>query len=440
MNGDIVEWLKANAIDEIEALVPDLAGVARGKFIPANKFLAQDIRLPESIFIQAVNGEYVDMFETDRDMVLKPDLKTFRVVPWAIEKTACVIGDCFKHSGQPIEIAPREVLRKVLAAYDANGWKPLVAPEVEFYLVKQNTDPDYPLEPPVGRSGRQEAAGKPFSIDAVNEFDPVFEDIYDFCEAMRIGAESLSHEDGAGQLEVNFNHGDPLELADQVFLFKRLVRETALKHGMYATFMAKPMGRQPGSALHLHQSVVSVSDGRNLFGTPDGGDTPLFRHFIAGQQRYVPECLAIFGPYVNSYRRFTRYYSAPINVHWGYDNRTVGLRVPASGWENRRVENRVAGADVNPYLAIAASLACGYLGMVERLTPTDPLEGSAYQLPGTLSRDPASSLEALRTCKPIRNLLGEAFIDIYCEIKRIEHDTYFQVISPWEREFLLLNV
>jgi glutamine synthetase len=166
----------------------------------------------------------------------------------------------------------------------------------------------------------------------------------------------------------------------------------------------------------------------------------LFRSFIAGLQRYVPQALMIFGPYVNSYRRFTRYLAAPINVQWGHDNRTVGLRVPRSEPENRRIENRIPGADVNPYLAIAASLACGYMGMVEGLTPTDPITGSAYKLEQALARDLFTALDLMEASEPLRQVFGPEFLELYCAIKRVEHETYFQVISPWEREHLLLNV
>ena len=434
-------WLKDNRIDEVELLVPDIAGVACGKFMPASKFLALDHRLPESIFIQAITGDYVDdVFELDRDMVLEPDMETLRLVPWAPEPTCCLIADCYRHDGTPIDIAPRQVLKNVLALYAERGWRPVVAPEVEFYLVKKNIDPDYPLEPPIGRSGRPEAAGKPYSIDAVNEFDAIIEDIYDYCEAMNIDADSLSHEAGAGQLEINFNHGDPLSLADQVFLFKRVVREAAMKHGIYATFMAKPMAKEPGSALHLHQSVIDVATGKNIFSDAAGEDTPAFEAFIGGLQRYLPEALPMFGPYVNSYRRFTRFLMAPINVHWGRDNRTVGLRVPVSNAQNRRIENRVAGSDTNPYLAIASSLACGYLGLTENLKRGEQVTGSAYDLPPSFTRDPDRALDLFVNSKALCRILGEDFVNVYAGIKRIEAETFFQVISPWEREYLLLNV
>ena len=154
------------------------------------------------------------------------------------------------------------MLRRVVELYENRGWKPVVAPEIEFYLVKPNNDPDYPLEPPVGRSGRPESARQSYSIAAVNEFDDLFDDIYDFSEAQDLEIDTLIHEDGAAQMEINLRHGDPLVLADQVFLFKRTIREAALRHEMYATFMAKPMSSEPGSAMHIHQSIMTLDDRR----------------------------------------------------------------------------------------------------------------------------------------------------------------------------------
>lgn len=443
MKFSLNKWIADNNIDEVEGIVSDMAGIARGKFVPANKFRHEGMRLPESVFIQCVTGEYVEkpvIPPTDPDMDLRPDLNTIRIVPWATDPTASVILDCFYFDGSPVKISPRYVLRRVLDLYKKKGWRPIVAPEVEFYLVKPNLDPDYPLEPPVGRSGRQETVRQAFSIDAINEFEPYFEDIYNFCEVQKIEIDTLIHEGGAGQVEINFVHGDPLDLADQVFLFKRTVRETAFRHNMYATFMAKPMAKEPGSALHLHQSVIDIESGRNIFSDEKEQPTDLFFSFIGGLQKYIPESILLLAPYVNSYRRFARYLSAPINVQWGFENRTVGFRVPRSDSEARRVENRVPGADVNPYIAIATSLACGYIGMLEGLSPSDAVDTSAYDMEHAMPRDLFSALDRLKDCKEIQEILGEKFIEVFCTVKEQEHETFFQVISAWEREFLLLNV
>ncbi|UCC14914.1 MAG: glutamine synthetase [Gammaproteobacteria bacterium] len=442
MHEDINHWLTARGITEVEGLVPDIAGTPRGKIVPARKFCKEDgMRLPESLFKQTVTGDYAEVGDDiEHDMVCRPDPATIRLVPWATDPTAQCIHDCFHHGGAPVETSPRYVLRRVLALYEAEGWKPVVAPEVEFFLVKRNLDPDYELEPPIGRSGRPETVRQTFSIDAVNEFDPLFEEMYDFCEAQELDLDTLIHEGGAAQMEVNFVHGDALDLADQVFLFKRTLRETAHRHEIYCTFMAKPMQGEPGSALHIHQSIEDLEGRRNLFAARNGRDSRLFKHHIGGLQRYLPEAIALVAPYVNSYRRFTRYYASPINVHWGYDNRTVGLRVPMSESRDRRVENRIAGADVNPYLAIATSLACGYLGMKDKIKPTPPLDEDAYTKPFVLPRELFAALARLKRCEPLIEILGEKFVEMFCGVKESEYETFFQVISPWEREYLLLNV
>ncbi|MSP83948.1 MAG: glutamine synthetase [Alphaproteobacteria bacterium] len=440
-------WLKERQVDEVECLVPDLAGIPRGKILPAAKFIKSiaggTLRLPEAILGQTVTGDSPDtdaVDATDPDIQLVPDPRSLRLVPWYQEPTAQVICDCTYADGRPVDIAPRYVLQQVVELYAARGWRPIVAPELEFFLVAVNTDPDYPLEPPIGRSGRAETGRQAYGIDAVNEFDPLFEEVYDFCEVENIDIDTLSHEAGAAQIEINFNHGDPILLADQALLFKRTVRQAALRQKIYATFMAKPMEREAGSAMHLHQSVVDATTGLNLFADDDGNDTPLFHAHIAGLQKYLPAAMPLLAPYVNSYRRLMRHSDAPINVHWGVENRTVGLRVPRSGREGRRVENRVAGADVNPYLAIAASLACGYLGMVDKLEPSKPITGSGYTRAHGLPRYLPDALDKLADSKPLKRILGERFVQLLLDVKEAEHDAYQAVISSWEREHLLLNV
>lgn len=387
-------WLKEKRITEVECLVPDLTGNARGKIIPATKFSHDyGTRLPEGIFATTVTGDYPDEYDdlvspSDSDMYLRPDPETVRMVPWASDPTAQIIHDCYTRDGRAHDLAPRNVLRRVLALYEAMNLKPIVAPELEFFLVQKNTDPDFPLQPPAGRSGRPETARQSYSIDAVNEFDPILDLMYDYAETMELDVDTLIHESGAGQLEVNFQHAEPMSRADHVFLFKRCMREAAMRHGVYATFLAKPMANEPGSAMHIHQSLID-EDGHNVFaGDKPGQHSRLFMHYLGGLQKYVPMAMSFFAPNVNSYRRLALGQVAPINVQWGYDNRTCGLRVPMDSAENTRVESRFAGSDANPYLAMAATLACGYLGIVEKLSPGEPLAGSAqdkgFALPRSL--------------------------------------------------------
>ena len=315
----------------------------------------------------------------------------------------------------------------------------MVAPELEFYFTKNNPNPDLPLEPPLGRSGRSLSARQAYSIDGVNQFDPILDDIYDYCDALELDVDTLIHESGTAQMEINFLHGDALDLADQIFMFKRTVREAASRHDICATFMAKPLAGEPGSSMHIHQSLVTYDSGENIFAGKDG-PSELFYQFVAGQQCYLAPAMAFLAPNVNSYRRFARFESAPINTEWGYDNRTVGLRIPISDPENTRVENRIAGADANPYLAFASSLACGYLGILNQLQPRDPLEDSAYKLSYGLPRTLEEALRLLGNCAPLKDLLGERFVSVYTDVKQLEYETFFQVISSWEREHLLLNV
>ncbi len=442
----IKDWLTEHRISEVECLVPDITGNARGKFIPAHQFLGRgEPRLPESILIQTVTGEYSDdhwdfVEPTDADMILRPDPDTLRLVPWAREPTAQIIHDCYTQSGEPHPLATRNVLRQVLALFEARGLRPVVAPEVEFFLVARNTNPDLVLEPPQGRSGRSETSRQSYSMDAVAEFEDFVEDMYDFAEAQRLDVDTLIHENGAAQMEINFLHGDALDLADQVFCFKRTVRETAHRHGIYATFMAKPMQAECGSAMHIHQSIVRAGDGSNIFVTPEGEHSPEFLSYIGGLQRYTPELISFYAPNVNSYRRLAPDISAPINLNWGMDNRTTAFRVPYSTPEATRVENRFPGADVNPYLALAASLASGYLGMQQGLQPSAPHQGTANEAEITVARTLEEGLRRLQETPEMGAIFGELFLRAYAAVKRDEFEEFNQVISSWEREHLLLQV
>ncbi len=258
------------------------------------------------------------------------------------------------------------------------------------------------------------------------------------CEGFEI--DGITQEGGAGQLEINLIHGDPVRLADEVFYFKRLIREAALRHDCYATFMAKPIANEPGSAMHIHHSVLDATTGKNIFSGPQGGETDAFYHFIAGMQNHMPDALAVIAPYVNSYRRYVKDHAAPINLEWGRDNRTTGIRVPLSGPASRRVENRLAGMDCNPYLGIAASLACGYLGLMEQKKPKAEFKGDAYDGDGDIPQVLGSALDLFEEATTLHEVLGPEFARVYAIVKRAEYEEFLHVISPWEREHLLMNV
>ena len=440
-------WLEWRGIEDIECITPDQAGVARGKMMPSKKFTSNtSLALPSAVFMTTISGGYPEdgngfrYPEDDGDLKLLPDLSTLTVVPWEEDPTAAVICDLVHQDGRSVEFTPRNVLKRVLAAYDERGLKPVVAPEIEFYLVRKNPDPDYPLTPPVGRSGRPIGGGAGYSIAGVNEFDELIDDIYHFSERQGLEIDTLIHEEGAGQLEINLRHGNPIELADQVFMFKRTIREAALKHEIYATFMAKPIQGQPGSAMHIHQSVVDKKTGRNIFSAEDGSETDAFFHFIGGMQKHVPNALVMFAPYVNSYRRLTQQASAPVNNKWGYDNRTTAFRVPRSDPAARRVENRIPSSDANPYLALAASLACGLVGMNNKIKAEPPVLTTANADEIDLPRGLLEAVGLFEDDTELGAILGKSFAATYTAIKRAEFETFMEVISPWEREYLLLNV
>ncbi len=442
------EYLDGHRLDEVECIISDLPGIARGKAMPASKFATQSrFFLPNSIFFQTITGDWSEAAGeagfTEPDMILRPDFTTATAAPWTADRTLQVIHDAFDIKGNLIPLAPRNVLKRVVSLYEKKGWTPIVAPEMEFYLVARNTDPSQEIKAMMGRTGRPAAARQAYSISAVDEYGPVIDDIYDFAEAQGFEIDGITQEGGAGQVEINLRHGNPIKLADEVFFFKRLIREAALRHDCFATFMAKPIEGEPGSAMHIHHSVADLKTGKNIFAGPQGGETDAFFHFIGGLQKHLPQVIAILAPYVNSYRRYVKDFAAPINLAWGRDNRTTGLRIPISEPGSRRIENRLAGMDCNPYLGIAASLACGYLGLVNEEWPSQSFKGEAYaddtgefEIPKSMHE----ALELFEEATAIREVLGEDFCKVYEIVKRTEYEEFLQVISPWEREHLLLNV
>ena len=438
------DYIGNRRVDEVECVIGDIAGVARGKAMPAAKFAKQtNYFLPNSIFLQTITGEWADNpFDafTEPDMILEPDWTTATAAPWTADITLQVIHDAKDQQGNLVPYSPRNVLRRIVDLYAKQGWRPVVAPEMEFFLTARNIDPNQPVIPPMGRSGRRAAGKQAYSLSAVDEYGKVIDDIYDFAEAQGLEIDGILQEGGAGQIELNLAHGDPVRLADDVFFFKRLIREAALRHDCFATFMAKPIAGEPGSAMHIHTSVVDVTTGKNIFAGPKGVETEAFGHFIGGLQKHLGAAIALFAPYVNSYRRYVPDFAAPINLEWGRDNRTTGLRVPISAPAARRVENRLPGMDCNPYLGIAATLACGYLGLVNKVQPRPEFTGSAYIDSEDIPVNLGDALDLLDEDEALKEVMGPGFVAVYDSVKRNEYKEFLQVISPWEREHLLLNV
>tara|TARA_A100001011_G_scaffold343086_1_gene377133 strand:- start:2226 stop:3614 length:1389 start_codon:yes stop_codon:yes gene_type:complete len=461
--GAISEWIKQHNIEDIECLVPGINGNAFGKLVHADKLIKEDIRLPEAVLLQSVTGGYPEEFEdilgvADSDMFLTPDPSAISPVPWAKKPTAQVIHDCYTREGKLHPLSSRGVLKRVIELFENEGWRPVVAPEIEFYLIHQCFDSRSKLQPATGRSGRAEKMRKSYTIEAIKEFDSLVEEVFLYCASMGLDADSIVDESGAAQMEVNFLHGDALNLTDQVFSFRRMLQETAMKHGIFATFMAKPMELQPGSSIHVHQSIIGSEDGKNIFVDEQGHENKLFRHYIGGLQKFTNAVMAFYAPNANSYRRFRKGSAAPINVDWGYDNRTVGIRVPDGSAESKRVENRFAGVDSNPYLVMAATLTCGYLGMKMAIEPAAPFSGSSYDEEMSLPRSLEQAMRLLSESQELREVFGDTFVDAFIAVKGFENEEFNnamgiiprlssvifpqsnRLISPWEREYLLLNV
>ena len=454
MKENFEKWLNDHSITEVECLVPDLGGIARGKILPTKKFIQglenDSHRLPQSVFIQTISGGYatedeelpVDVYNpTDIDVILRPDFSTIRSVPWYEDPTAQVICDAVNLNGTHVINSSRSVLKKILKLFDELGYEPIVSPEVEFYLVKPNPDSDYPLEVPIGQSGREETGKQAFGIDAVNEFDNLFEDVYNFCEDQNIEIDTINHESGSAQMEINFQHGDPLELADQVFLFKRTLRQAAIKHKLYATFMAKPMENQPGSSLHLHQSLIRKKNKKNVFFSKKSTISNLMKNYIAGLQTYTPNLMPIHAPNINSYRRLFATWDAPRNTNWGLGNRSCGFRIPSNEEHSMRIENRISGADTNPYLVFAANLAAGYLGIKNKLKPSPETKKSVFgKDKSSLPKNVEEAILLFENDEQINEVFNQKFIRTIAAIRRVENQAYLKVVSSWEREYLLLNV
>ena len=426
--------------DNLELLVADASGLPRGKAIKTSSFDPQHLpHLPAAIFFQTLTGTYADAmhdYDTkDEDLLLQPDWSTYTPMPWKSGSHGQVICKSIDKAGAAVAFDPRNALIRVLERYAALGLTPIVAPEAEFYLLQPSTDPTTPFNPAAGVDGRADCGNEAFSIDALAKYQPMLDLLYERCEHTGLALSATVHEMGPAQIELNVAHGDALSRADQLFLLKRLVKSCALEHSATASFMAKPIEGVPGSGLHLHCSLYD-GDEHNLFSLERGKAPPELQQFIAGLQQYLPRAFALITPSVNSYKRFVPDLSAPINLEWGYDNRTTGLRVPYSPDKDGRVENRVAGADANPYLFMACTLACGLLGMENELRPTAATEEDAYEQPANLPQGLAYSLDALADCEAIIDLIGKPCVDAYISVKRSELAHHNNEISAWERRYL----
>ena len=432
---------RLTGIDEIECVTPDLNGVPRGKVMTSEGFLAgRRLQMARGVLLQCIMGGYPPARfygSDDGDLALVPDPAQIHRLPWSTQPRAFAICDADELTGASSSLSTRGLLKSVIARYATLGLAPVVATEVEFFVFASNTDPTQPFLPPVGLDGRREEGHSAFSVSSNNGLRPFFSEVYEAMAALGLPRDTFMHEMGVSQFEINLLHGDPLLLADQTFLFKHLLKEIALKHGLIVVCMAKPLAHTPGSSMHIHQSIVDIGTGQNVFSDEAGQPTSIFRHFIAGQQAAMADFTALFAPNVNSYQRLCHPFASPNNACWSHDNRAAGLRIPASLPVARRVENRLPGADANPYLAIAASLAAGLHGMLHRLEPSEPIQGE-FEVPDNLSLPCTlhAALERLKRSQLAKELFGKEFIEGYIASKTMELTSFYDEITPWERRVL----
>lgn len=419
-------------ITTIEALLPDCNGVMRGKWLPRHKLakiFEGELKLPKtalSLDIWSRDVEELVFASGDADGICRPVEGSLLPTPWAAGgQHGQVMLSMFDSNGDPYLGDPRHVLKQVLSRFQEVGWRPVVAAELEFSLVTLENDiPNHTCPAPAGRTP---VGGNTYGLDVLNSHSEMLEDLRIACEIQDLPFDGVVKESAPSQYEINMQHVDnPVLAAKQIMQMKRLIKGVAAKHHLLATFMAKPFEDEAGNGMHVHCSMLDER-GVNVF--DDGSDmgTELLRSAIAGCLQYMPDSVAIFAPSFNAYRRFQPGCHAPTFPSWGYENRTVAVRVPAGSNSARRLEHRVAGADANPYLLFAVLLSAMFEGMQQKLSPPLPISGDGYsQEKETLPVYIQDAVKLFHESQFIKNNLGE-------ELQRIFTLTKEQEISEFRR-------
>lgn len=448
-NHEIDAFLAAHPeVTTFELLVVDLDGLLRGKRV--ERSLIADVynkgfNLPQSVLGLDATGTTVEKTELglvtgDADRCCRPIPGTLSLVPWHEDgdraQALCTMYDL---DDSPLEFYPRNVLVRAVERFKQLGYTPGIALELEFYLLDKEADANGALQPPVSPiSGKRMRSTQVYSMDDLDHYDFFIRDVLTMARQQGIPADAVIAEYAPGQFEVNLDYGDDIvAAADQAILLKRVIGAVAHKHDMHATFMAKPYIEESGSGLHIHLSLLD-DKGKNIFAADDPTSNANMQHAVAGLLELADSTQALCFPTVNSYRRLTSKSFAPVNKTWGFDNRTVAIRIPPSGASATRLEHRLSGADANPYLAVTAVLAGVYEGMHNKLTPPPASEGNAYadnvpEVPDN-QRD---SLRAMEDDPRVKEWFGEEFVRIYSAVKW--HNVYLfeQQVTPMEYELLL---
>ena len=435
-----MSWLDDHPeIRNLRCGAADLNGQARGKRVPrrfAEKLEKEGTRFPLSVLNLDIWGEDIDdspmVFDTgDADGLLLPTERGYVPMPWLRTPSAILPLWAYHDDGTAFTGDPRHALARVLDRYKQRGLTPVVATEMEFYLVDDSgKEIQQPKSP---RSGKRRAGAEFLSLRAIDTFDEFFNELYEACDAMDIPAEAAISEAGIGQFEVNLEHvPDALKAADDAWLFKMLVRGLARNHGMAASFMAKPYDDYPGNGLHTHFSILD-KNGDNVFNNGTHEGSALLQNAIAGCLAGIPDLTLIFAPHGSSYERLVPGAHAPTSICWAYDNRTASVRVPGGSYAARRIEHRLAGGDVNPYLFLAAVLGSALVGIEDTLTPPAPITGNAYEqeLP-QVPRTWDDAINAFENSKLASRVFDPQLVDNLIRTKRQEM-LHFDEMTPEEQ-------
>lgn len=439
-------FLAANPdVQAVQIMITDPSGVLRGKSVRREelaRIFDAGRQVAGSILGLDITGEDVDdtglVWDTgDADMCARPIAGTLVRAPWLGPSTGQLMLTMFDAKGAPAPADPRHVLVRVLDRLARAGYTPVVACEIEFYLLREEAGGK--LAPAGGGRASERRKIDAYSLQRLDDLAPVFADVYTAANAQGLPAETLMSEYAPGQFEITLRHrADALRAVDDAVMFKRVLRGVAQKHGLIASFMAKPFTARAGCGLHVH---VSLNDARgdNLFASDEPAGTPLLRHAIGGMKAHMAESLAIFAPNANSYRRFVSRSYAPIAPNWGINNRSVSLRVPAGPPASRHIEHRIAGADANLYLATAAVLAAAARGIEQKLDPGPPVEGNGYAQAGerTLPAGWREALAAAEASTFLPDALGADFMKIFLAIKRQECERFLAEVTELDYAWYL---
>ncbi len=447
-------FLDANPdVQFFEVIFTALSGVPRGKRLRRHELMAvyeYGRFLPGSILVCDVTGQDCEdtglvWADGDADRIAKPAPGTLVRAPWLGDDVAQVLTSLYELDGTPNDLDPRHVLRRVLQRFADDGLTPVVACELEYYLVDPIRTEAGGLElAMIPATGERPRAHAVYGLREIEDFADFFRDLWDCADVQGVPLEGAISEYAPGQVELTLKHGpDALRAADEALMYKRLAKGVAVRNGMEATFMAKPFSDRAGSGLHLHVSV-NDAQGNNIFASEDPAGEPPLRHAIGGMKATLGDGMAIFAPNANSYRRFRANSYAPVAPTWGVNNRTVSLRVPAGPPKGRHIEHRVAGADANPYLALAALLAGVHHGLTHKIDPGPPVVGDGYEAAAKMDlRLPGhwyAAVDGFDRSAVLRDYLGERFVDMFCKVKRIEQDRFFAEVQPLDYDWYLKTV